>query len=69
MFLCVMSLPLYHLNVTLHICILIGIMSRIIATHCYLHVFPAFMQISIKLKIKKIKKYASSAEKVNELQL
>ena len=29
MFLCVMSLPLYHLNVTLHICILIRIMSRI----------------------------------------
>ena len=29
MFLCVMSLPLYHLNITLHICILIGIMSRI----------------------------------------
>ena len=29
MFLCAMSLPLYRLNITLHICILIGIMSRI----------------------------------------
>ena len=46
-----MSLPLYHLNVTLHICILIGIMSRI----SYTLLFTCLPCFHANIYIKKIK--------------